>query len=64
MARGLSSMVMNPSAFVGYSEGRLLSAELPLLRNRAKSQPDLGTLLVIPRVFSARHSGGSDIVFG
>jgi prepilin-type N-terminal cleavage/methylation domain-containing protein/prepilin-type processing-associated H-X9-DG protein len=57
-----SSMVINPSAFVGYSEGRLLTAETPYYGSPLDSI-DLGTPQVYTTRFSARHSGGSDIVF-
>jgi prepilin-type N-terminal cleavage/methylation domain-containing protein/prepilin-type processing-associated H-X9-DG protein len=57
-----SSMVINPSAFVGYSEGRLLSAETPYYGTPLNAT-DLGTPQVYTTRFSARHSGGSDIVF-
>jgi prepilin-type N-terminal cleavage/methylation domain-containing protein len=57
-----SSMIANPSAFVGYSEGRLLSAENPYYGS-ALNATDLGTPQVYTTRFSARHEGGSDIVF-
>lgn len=57
-----SQMIVNPAAFVGYSEGRLLSAELPYYGS-ALNSTDLGTPQVYTTRFSARHEGGSDIVF-
>jgi prepilin-type N-terminal cleavage/methylation domain-containing protein/prepilin-type processing-associated H-X9-DG protein len=58
----MSSMIVNPSAFVAYSEGRLLSAETPYYGTPLDST-ELGTPEVYTTRFSARHDGGSDIVF-
>jgi prepilin-type N-terminal cleavage/methylation domain-containing protein len=57
-----TSMVVNPSAFVGFSEGRVNSAETPYYGSTSDST-DLGTPQVYTTRFSARHSAGAEIVF-
>jgi prepilin-type N-terminal cleavage/methylation domain-containing protein/prepilin-type processing-associated H-X9-DG protein len=57
-----SSLIVNPSAFVAYSEGRMIASELPYYGS-ALTSIDLATPQVYTTRFSARHDGGSDIVF-
>jgi prepilin-type N-terminal cleavage/methylation domain-containing protein/prepilin-type processing-associated H-X9-DG protein len=57
-----SSMIVNPSAFVMFSEGRVNSKETPYYGNSTKIT-ELGTPQVYTTRFSPRHDGGSDIVF-
>ncbi len=57
-----TAMIVNPSAFVGYSEGRVLSAEQPFYGTPLNAT-DLGTPQVYTTRYAARHEGGGDIVF-
>ena len=57
-----SSMVVNPAAFVAYAEGRVNANETPYY-GTPLTAVDLGTPQVYTTRFSARHGGGSDIVF-
>src|SRR5277367_1227374 len=57
-----SSMIVNPSAFVGYTEGRMISTETPYYGS-ALTAIDLATPEVYTTRFSARHDAGSDISF-
>ncbi len=57
-----SSMVLHPSAFVMFAEGRLLIGETPYY-GTSENATDLGTPQVYTTRFSSRHSGGSIISF-
>jgi prepilin-type N-terminal cleavage/methylation domain-containing protein/prepilin-type processing-associated H-X9-DG protein len=57
-----SSMISHPSAFVMFSEGRLLISETPYY-GTAENSTDLGTPQVYTTRFSSRHSGGAIITF-
>jgi prepilin-type N-terminal cleavage/methylation domain-containing protein len=57
-----TSMVLHPSAFVMFSEGRLLISETPYY-GTAENSTDLGTPQVYTTRFSSRHNGGSVIAF-
>jgi prepilin-type N-terminal cleavage/methylation domain-containing protein len=57
-----SSMVLHPSSFVMFSEGRLLLSEKPFYGNAQKAS-DLGKPQVYTTAFTSRHSEGASIVF-
>jgi len=57
-----SSMILRPSAFVFFAEGRLLISETPYY-GTAENSTDLGTPQVYTTRFSSRHNGGSILSF-
>jgi len=57
-----TSMIVRPSAFVMFSEGRLLISESPYY-GTSENSTDLGTPQVYTTRFSSRHSAGSIIGF-
>lgn len=57
-----TSLVTHPSAFVMFSEGRLLISETPYY-GTAENSTDLGTPQVYTTRFSSRHNAGSIISF-
>jgi prepilin-type N-terminal cleavage/methylation domain-containing protein len=57
-----SSLISHPSAFVMFSEGRLLIRETPYY-GTAENSTDLGTPQVYTTRFSSRHVSGSIIAF-
>jgi prepilin-type N-terminal cleavage/methylation domain-containing protein len=62
-ARLKTSMVLHPSAFVLFSDGRLRADENPYYGSTVNSS-DLGTPQVYTTRFSSRHGAGGDLVFG
>src|SRR5579883_2514680 len=56
------SMVVNPSAFVLFSEGRTLINETPFYGNQQK-ESDICKPQVYTTAFSSRHTGGASITF-
>jgi prepilin-type processing-associated H-X9-DG protein len=57
------SMIVSPSRFVLFTEGRTLINETPFYGNAAK-QTDICKPQVYTTAFSSRHSEGSSITFG
>jgi prepilin-type N-terminal cleavage/methylation domain-containing protein len=57
-----SSMITHPSAFVMFSEGRLMISETPYY-GTAENSTDLGTPQVYTTRFSSRHTQGAIIAF-
>jgi hypothetical protein len=57
-----TSMVLHPSAFVMFTEGRLLIKETPYY-GTSENSTDLGTPQVYTTRFSSRHNAGSIISF-
>lgn len=57
-----SSMILHPSSFVFFSEGRLLISETPYY-GTSENSTDLGTPQVYTTRFSSRHNNGSIISF-
>jgi prepilin-type N-terminal cleavage/methylation domain-containing protein len=57
-----TSMILHPSSFVMFSEGRLLISETPYY-GTAENSTDLGTPQVYTTRFSSRHNAGSIIGF-
>jgi prepilin-type N-terminal cleavage/methylation domain-containing protein len=57
-----SSMIAHPSAFVMFTEGRLLISETPYY-GTAENSTDLGTPQVYTTRFSSRHNAGAIIAF-
>jgi prepilin-type N-terminal cleavage/methylation domain-containing protein len=57
-----SSLVLHPSSFVNFAEGRMLISETPYYGNSEKAT-DLATPQVYTTRFSSRHNGGSVLVF-
>ncbi|HEY3861804.1 MAG TPA: type II secretion system protein [Verrucomicrobiae bacterium] len=57
-----SGMIRHPSAFVMFSEGRLMISERPYY-GTSENSTDLGTPQVYTTRFSSRHNGGSIISF-
>jgi prepilin-type N-terminal cleavage/methylation domain-containing protein len=57
-----SSMITHPSAFVMFTEGRLLISETPYY-GTAENSTDLGTPQVYTTRFSSRHVSGGIIAF-
>ena len=57
-----SGMIVNPSAFVLFSEGRTITTETPFYGNTQK-ETDICKPQVYTTAFSSRHSTGSSITF-
>jgi prepilin-type N-terminal cleavage/methylation domain-containing protein len=57
-----TSMVLHPSAFVMFTEGRLLISETPYY-GTSENSTDLGTPQVYTTRFSSRHNAGAMIAF-
>ncbi|HZM03666.1 MAG TPA: type II secretion system protein [Candidatus Saccharimonadales bacterium] len=57
-----SSIIVHPSAFVLFSEGRVLLTETPYY-GTAEHATDLGTPQVYTTRFSSRHTAGGNIAF-
>jgi prepilin-type N-terminal cleavage/methylation domain-containing protein len=57
-----TSMVLRPSAFVMFAEGRLLISETPYY-GTSENSTDLGTPQVYTTRFSSRHNAGSVLAF-
>jgi prepilin-type N-terminal cleavage/methylation domain-containing protein/prepilin-type processing-associated H-X9-DG protein len=57
-----ASMIAHPSAFVRYSDGRVLLSETPYY-GTAENSSDLGTPQVYTTRFSSRHTAGGQIAF-
>ena len=57
-----TSMIVHPSAFVMFTEGRLLISETPYY-GTAENSTDLGTPQIYTTRFSSRHNSGAIIAF-
>jgi prepilin-type N-terminal cleavage/methylation domain-containing protein/prepilin-type processing-associated H-X9-DG protein len=57
-----TSLIMHPSAFVMFSEVRVMESETPYYGTPANAT-DLGSPQVYTTRFSSRHTAGADIVF-
>jgi prepilin-type N-terminal cleavage/methylation domain-containing protein/prepilin-type processing-associated H-X9-DG protein len=63
VARLKSDVIKNPSAFVMFSDNRVLSSEVPYYGTDAEKQATLGSPQNYTSRFSSRHNAGGNITF-